>query len=52
MDLAFGLDPSTDVSTYNYIQEYMTDPNSEAGIFWKVRRASLCASCSLAPERS
>lgn len=36
MDLAFGLDPSAEVSTYNYLSEFQTDPTGMAGEFYRV----------------
>ena len=41
MDLAFGLDPSAEVASYNYISEYQNDPNGMAGEFYKVSRLQL-----------
>lgn len=35
MDLAFGLDPSAEVSTYNYLSEFQTDPTGMAGEFYR-----------------
>ena len=42
MDLAFGLDPSTEVASYNYLSEYQNDPMSMAGEYYKVSRHCCC----------
>ena len=40
LDLAFGLDASTDVGSYDYIADYQSDPTGQGATFWKVLSAS------------
>ena len=47
LNLAFGLDPSAEVSSYNYISEYQNDPNGMAGEFYKVSNDQLSLGAGL-----